>query len=77
MIFLSDLVCPDNFFYSVLYIFFFPLKQFAFLANLFIAHPTLRTDPIPFVTDYEELQKLIRNKNESLRLAKMGQRGND
>ena len=27
--------------------------NFAFLANLFIAHPTLRTDPIPFVTDHQ------------------------
>lgn len=48
--------------------------NFAFLANLFIAHPTLRTDPVPFVTDYQEMNKLFRHKNYSFNLVNTGSR---
>ncbi len=38
-----------------------PEWNFGLLSNLFVAHPSLRTDPVPFITDYDDLQKLTRN----------------
>ena len=38
-----------------------PEWNFGLLSNLFVSHPSLRTDPVPFITDYNDLQKLTRN----------------